>query len=96
MTKVKEFCHFYVVHRRDAEPAEVFIKKLSLCALCVSAVSYSFSHFNGLTDGGGDHGLNVFQFGIGGNIAAGLQNKALRTELSDQAGAVSVNIVRIA
>ena len=24
----KEFCHFYVSHRRDAEPAEVFYKEI--------------------------------------------------------------------
>jgi hypothetical protein len=37
--KVKEFYPIYTVHRRDAEAAEIFIKKFSLCALCVSAVS---------------------------------------------------------
>ena len=54
-----------------------------------------FSHCYGLADGGGDHGLDVFQFGIGRDIAAGLQNKPLRAELPDQAGAVLVNIIRI-
>ena len=44
MPKIEEFCHFYMVHRRDAEPTEVFIEKFFLCALCVSAVSYNFSH----------------------------------------------------
>jgi hypothetical protein len=39
MPKMDEFCLFYLLHREDAELAEVFIKKLSLCALCVSAVS---------------------------------------------------------
>jgi hypothetical protein len=28
-----------IAHRRDAEPAEVFVKKFFLCALCVSAVN---------------------------------------------------------
>ena len=28
-----------IAHRRDAESAKVFIKKFSLCALCVSAVN---------------------------------------------------------
>jgi len=45
MPKIEEFCHIYLLHRRDAESAEVFIKKFSLCALCVSAVSYNFRHF---------------------------------------------------
>jgi hypothetical protein len=45
MPKIEEFCPFYLVHRKDAEPAEVFIKKFSLCPLCVSAVSYNFSNF---------------------------------------------------
>jgi len=27
---------------------------------------------------GGDHGLHIFQFGVGGDIAAGLQDKTLR------------------
>jgi hypothetical protein len=32
--KVEESCHFYMVHHRDAEPAEVFYKEIfSLCAL---------------------------------------------------------------
>ena len=26
--KVKEFCHFYLVHRRGAESAEVFYKEI--------------------------------------------------------------------
>jgi hypothetical protein len=45
MPKIEEFCPFYLVHRRDAEAAEVFIKKFFLCVLCVSAVSYNFSSF---------------------------------------------------
>ena len=39
MPKIEEFCHFYMVYRRDAEPAEFFIKRIFLCALCASAVS---------------------------------------------------------
>jgi hypothetical protein len=34
--------------RRDAEtqsPQSFFIEKFFLCALCVSAVSYNFSHY---------------------------------------------------
>ena len=27
MPKIEEFCHFYMFHRRDAEPAEVFYKE---------------------------------------------------------------------
>jgi hypothetical protein len=27
MSKIEEFCHFCMVHRRDAEPAEVFYKE---------------------------------------------------------------------
>jgi hypothetical protein len=45
MPKIVEFRQFYLIHRRDAELAEIFIKKFSLCALCVSAVSYNFSNF---------------------------------------------------
>jgi hypothetical protein len=45
MPKIEEFCPFYLDHRRDAEPAEVFIKKFSLCALCVSAVNCILSSF---------------------------------------------------
>ena len=32
--KVKELCQFYLLYRSDAEGAEFFIKKFSLCALC--------------------------------------------------------------
>jgi hypothetical protein len=28
VTRVKESCHFYMFHRRDAEPAEVFYKEI--------------------------------------------------------------------
>jgi hypothetical protein len=45
MPKIVEFCQFRLVHRRDAELAEIFIKKFSLCALSVSAVSHNFSNF---------------------------------------------------
>jgi hypothetical protein len=41
--KVKEFCHFYIVTAETQSPQRSFIKKFSLCALCVSAVGYNFS-----------------------------------------------------
>ena len=28
MPKIEEFCHFYMFHRKDAEPAEVFYKEI--------------------------------------------------------------------
>ena len=27
MTKIEEFCHFYIIYRRDAELAEIFYKE---------------------------------------------------------------------
>jgi hypothetical protein len=45
VTKVKESCHFYMVHRRDAKRAERKFLYKNLCGLCVSAVSYRFRHF---------------------------------------------------
>jgi hypothetical protein len=52
------FCQFHEVslaHRRGAECAKVFIKRFSLCVLCVSAVNpikmrefLNFSHFRSL------------------------------------------------
>ena len=44
MPKVKESCHFYMVHRKDAEFAEVFYEEILSLRLCASAVSYNFWH----------------------------------------------------
>ena len=48
MPKIEEFCHFYMVYRRDAEPAEVFYKEnfsLRSLRLCGESITQHFNSF---------------------------------------------------
>ena len=51
MPKIAEFCHLYIVYRRDAEPAEVFYKEifsprsLRLCGEILLSSLPTLAHF---------------------------------------------------
>ena len=46
MPKIEEFCLFICFTAEAQSPQRFFIKRIFLCVLCVSAVSYNFRHFS--------------------------------------------------